>query len=104
MRERIFDIAGRMTGEGPTRDFDNDQDYETICSYFNKFQNIFYANERDAYDRDGVPHFQAIRDVLAAMFRRRTPAIANGPHARYGSMPRKIKKWFERFFKGKEEK
>jgi len=51
-----------------------------------------------------VPHFQAIRDVLAAMFRRRNSAIANGPHAYYGSMPRKIKKWFERFFKGKEEK
>jgi len=84
--------------------FANDQDAETINSYFDKFQNIFFANERDSYDRDGVPHFQAIRDVLAAMFRRRVPAICNGPHGHYGSMPHQIKKWFERFFKGKEEK
>ena len=69
-----------MTGEGPTRDFDPahmDEDLNTISSYFDKFKNIFYANERDAYDRDGIAHFQAIRDVLAAMLRHRNPAIVN---------------------------
>jgi len=80
VRERIFEIAGRMTGEGPTRNFDpahRDEDLNTISSYFDKFKNIFYANELDAYDRDGVAHFQAIRDVLAAMLRHRNPAIVN---------------------------
>lgn len=105
VRERIFEIANRMTWEGATRAFENDADYNTICSYFNKFQNIFYANERDAYNNEnGISHFAAMRDVLAAMFRQKVPAICNWSHAYYGAMPRRMVKWFEWFLKGREEK
>ena len=42
--------------------------------------------------------------MTAAILRKRAPALCNGGHKRYGSTPRKIKKWFEWFLKGKEEK
>jgi len=45
-----------------------------------------------------------MRNTIAAILRKRAPALCNGSHKRYGSTPRKIYKRLEWFAKGQEEK
>jgi len=55
-------------------DFATDEDFEVANSYFNKFQNIFYASERDAYGTDAhdkESHYLTMRNTIAAIIRRR---------------------------------
>jgi hypothetical protein len=133
LRNRIFEIGERMTPIGGNRwrdhlrwgerfEFADDQDYELANSYFSKFQNLFFVNERDAYNdsRDNrnmrnlrnrdtwqTPienHYLTMRNTIAAILRKRMPALATWSHDRHGSFPRKMYKWLEWFLKGQEEK
>ncbi len=135
LRNRIFDIGSRMryatdpldevgkkAGRGfgrwerrfwrffwwhhKVKVFKNDEDYHLAENYFDKFQNLFYANERDAYSdgRDKVNHYETMLTTTSAILRRKYPALCTGKHGRYWSLPRKCIKWLEWFAKGQEEK
>lgn len=113
LRSKIFEIWNRMTWEQSNRhgwkntvDFASDEDFEVANSYFNKFQNIFYANERDAYwENEKEQHYLSMRNTIAAIIRRRWwDVVKNWRHKRYGSLPRKAAKRLERFAKWQEEK
>lgn len=115
LRDKIFAIWRNMTWDQSNRhggkntiDFASDEEFEVANSYFNKFQNIFYASERDAYGteaHDKESHYLTMRNTIAAIIRRRGgDAIKNGSHKRYGSLPRKAMKRLEWFAKWQEEK
>jgi hypothetical protein len=134
LKNRIFEIGQRMNPVwwgsrsrdhlwgGERFEFRDDQDYELANSYFSKFQNLFFVNERDAYSdhRDNrnmrnarnrttwvTPienHYLTMRNTIAAILRKRMPALCTGSHDRHGSAARKMYKWLEWFFKWQEEK
>lgn len=76
----------RMMGD--PLDFANDDDFNFANSYFDKFPDLFYANEEDA-DRATGGHYQQMRDIVSALVRRRVPALAIGNRRRFGSALRR---------------
>lgn len=66
---------------GNPLDFQNDYEFQFVNSYFDKFPDLFFANEED--ERSG--HFEQMRDIIAALIRRRVPALNTGDRRRFGS-------------------
>lgn len=81
-------MAPRMAGN--PMDFVTDDDFNFVNSYFDKFPDLFYANEDDADEAQNGGHYQQMRDIVAAIVRRRVPALAIGNRRRFGSALRRV--------------
>lgn len=75
---------------GDPIDFATDADFQFADSYFNKFKDLFYAAERDADEALDGGHYQQMRDIVAAILRRRVPSLTMGNRRRFGSRLRRI--------------
>lgn len=88
-REKVLEIHTRMREVGGVMTFGTPEDYNTANSYFEQFKNIFFANEDDAFGPEGG-HFRQMRDVVAAIIRKRVPAICATGKKRFGPALRRI--------------
>lgn len=88
-RQKVLDIHTRMRAVGGVMDFHTEDDYHTANSYFEQFKNIFFANEDDAFGSEGG-NFRAMRDIVAAIVRRRVPAICATGKRTFGPALRRI--------------
>lgn len=103
MRRRIFEVYDHNnTGESSdTWDFANDADFERMNSYYTKFPNLFFNSPQDNYnvvEWDNPAdvcalHFDKMRSILAAIIRRRVPAMRSSDRIRRGSYPKMIVEW-----------
>jgi len=91
-RQRLLTVQARMTTTVP-REFATPQDFDFASSYFDKFQNLFYADEEDADETTGGGNYQKMRDMVAALVRERVPALMVGDRRRFGSRLRKTIKF-----------
>lgn len=102
MRNRIFEVYDRneaLRGSSSSeRKFADDADYERMNSYFTKFPNLFFNSPDDNYnhvewenpaDRNAL-HFDKMRSILAAILRKRVPALRSSDRIRRGSYPKMI--------------
>lgn len=108
MRRRIFEVYdNNNTGEpSGTWDFANDADFERMNSYYNKFPNLFFNTRQDNYnnttEEETRLHFDKMRSVLAAIIRRRVPALRSSDRIRRWSYPKMILQWADTALKWTE--
>ncbi len=88
-REKIFALHANMRLSGGIMTFGSEDDYNIANSYFEKFKDIFFADESDAIGPDGG-HYRQMRDVVAAIIRRRIPALGAPGQRRFGVALRRI--------------
>lgn len=82
-RDRILSVHTRMVGT--PLEFQTDADADMISSYFDKFKDLFYAAERDSEEAANGGTYQHMRDLVAALIRRRVPILTVGNRRRFGS-------------------
>ncbi|HCY21558.1 TPA: hypothetical protein DIC40_07080 [Patescibacteria group bacterium] len=105
MRNKIFEVYDRNVAlrgaASRDRDFADDADFDRMNSYFTKFPNLFFNSPDDNYnhvegenpaDRNAL-HFDKMRSILAAILRRRVPALRSSDRIRRGSYPKIIVDW-----------
>lgn len=114
MRNKIFEVYDRNTAlrgiSSDKWDFANPADYERMNSYFTKFPNLFFNSPDDNYNKveweDPVTrnalHFDKMRSVLAAILRRRVPALRSSDRIRRWSYPKMIVERARHALKGDE--
>lgn len=88
-RNKIFALHANMHEVNGVMEFGSPADYQTANSYFEKFKDIFFANEDDAFGPDGW-HYRQMRDVVAAIVRRRVPAICATGQRKFGFKLRRV--------------
>lgn len=114
MRNRIFEVYDRNAAlrgvASSERDFADDADYDRMNSYFTKFPNLFFNSPDDNYnhvegenpaDRNAL-HFDKMRSILAAVLRRRVPALRSSDRIRRWSYPKMIVERARHALKGDE--
>ncbi|AHB40828.1 hypothetical protein P148_SR1C00001G0010 [candidate division SR1 bacterium RAAC1_SR1_1] len=112
MRNKIFEVYDRNVAlrgaASRDRDFADDADFDRMNSYFTKFPNLFFNSPDDNYnhvegenpaDRNAL-HFDKMRSILAAILRRRVPALRSSDRIRRGSYPKIIVDWARHALKG----
>jgi len=114
MRRRIFEVYDRTWNANPSSEwnFANDQDFELMNSYYTKFPNLFFNSPADNYNVVEwqnpadvcARHFDKMRSILAAIIRRRIPALRSSDRLKRWSYPQIIVdrarhslKWDERW-------
>lgn len=76
-RERVLDLHPHMVAWIHGLDFGTDQNYELANNYFTSFRSVFYADpEADRWTFDNM------RAIVAAIIRRRVPAVAGAQNLR----------------------
>ncbi len=81
-RNRILATHARMTMVGGALAF-GPGDLDFANSYFDKFKDIFYAVEEDAYGANGG-HYQQMLDIVSAIVRARVPSLTAANPRRFG--------------------
>lgn len=88
-RNKVLALHGNMTLRNGAMDFGSDADFQVANSYFEKFKDIFFADEKDAFGPDGG-HYRQMRDIVAAIVARRVPALCGVGQRRFGTTLRRV--------------